>query len=197
MAKAIDHDARRSRIVAESLELFATQGYSKVNFGMIAQHCGLARTILYTYFRDKREIFNEAIDQVTRQVRATYARTANLAGADAKLREICHTVFNLMFSNRDFICTISDVLTDYRRKGSIPVERIRKHTQGLVQVFKALITEGATKGEFRAELNPGLMAGLFYSQFEAAALRIAVTGNADLPVCLSGIESLLQAMKCS
>ncbi len=195
MAKAIDHNERRNRIVAESLQLFATCGYSKVNFGMIAKHCGLARTILYTYFRDKREIFNEAIDQITRQVRATYDRTATLVGADAKLREICRTVFGLMFANRDFICTISDVLTDYRRKGSIPVERIKKHTEGLVQVFTRLITEGTEAGEFRDGLNADLMAGLFYSQFEAAALRIAVTGNAELPVCLNHIDSLLLAMK--
>ncbi len=196
MAKVIDHAARRRRIVAESVKLFATHGFSKVNFGMIAEMSGVARTILYAYFKDKRSIFNEAIDEVTGKIRATYEVAASTAAtADAKLRQICLTVFAVLFEHRDFICVIADVLTNYRRKGAIPVERVRAHTEGLVRVFKRFLAEGVSKGELRAGIEPDRMANVLYSQFEATALRMAVTGNASLAGCIDEMDALLSTLK--
>ncbi len=196
MAKAIDHAARRRRIVAESVKLFATCGYSQVNFGMIAKASGVARTILYTYFKDKRAIFNEAIEEVTGKIRATYeVAAATAATADAKLRQICLTVFAVLFDHRDFICVIADVLTNYRRKGSVPVERVRAHTEGLVRVFRRFLADGIAKGELRAGIDPERMADVLYSQFEATALRMAVTGNASITACIDGMDTLLAALR--
>ena len=70
---------------------------------MIAKACGVARTLLYKYFRNKRAIFNEAIDEVTDKVRARYEEaSASLASADQKLHRVCFTVFELLFDNRNF-----------------------------------------------------------------------------------------------
>ncbi len=196
MAKVIDHVARRRRIVAESVKLFATHGFSKVNFGMIAKVSGVPRTILYMYFKDKRAIFNEAIDEVTGKIRATYDVAASTAAtADMKLRQICLTVFTVLFDHRDFICVIADVLTNYRRKGAIPVERVRAHTEGLVRTFKRFLTEGISKGELCASIDPERMAAVLYSQFESVALRMAVTGNANLLSSIDDMEALLSTLK--
>lgn len=197
MPKSVDHSARKRCIVAESLRLFATCGYAQVNFGMIAKASGVSRTILYTYFPDKRAIFNEAIDQVTRKVRATYeAAVASGASADAKLRQVCLAVFALIFENRNFVCVIADVLTKYRQEGtSIPVERVEAHTAGLLLMFRELVSEGIGKGEFRADLDPSRMSTLLYAAYEAAALRIAVTGNADFAACIDGMDSLLRLLR--
>lgn len=197
MPKSVDHSERRRRIVAESLKLFATAGYSQVNFGMIAQASGVSRTILYTYFQDKRAIFNEAIDEVTRKVRSTYESVAKTgATADAKLRQVCLTVFALMFENRSFVCVIADVLTNYRREGSaVPVERVTEHTAGLLRIFSELVAEGVAKGEYRRDLEPPKVADLLYAQYEAAALRIAVTGNADFAACFDGLDAVLRLLR--
>ena len=192
----IDHAARRRRIVAESLRLFATCGYTKVNFGMIAQASGVARTILYNYFKDKRAIFNEAIDLVTGKIRATYQETAATSvAAEEKLRRVCMKVFAVFFENIDYICVIADVLTNYRRKGAVPVDRIKAHTEGLLRVFERFVAEGVSRGEFRRTISPPRAAELLYSQYEALALRVAVTGNADLGVCVASLEELLAAMR--
>ena len=39
MARKIDHEERKNRIVSESLRLFGQKGYDAVNFGMIADAC--------------------------------------------------------------------------------------------------------------------------------------------------------------
>lgn len=192
----IDHASRRRRIVAESLRLFATRGYSKVNFGMIAQASGVARTILYNYFRDKRAIFNEAIDLVTGRIRATCEECETVAaGAEEKLRRVCLTVFSVLFDNRDYICVIADVLSNYRRRGSVPVEKVRAHTEGLVRFFERIVSAGVASGEFRSDMDPRVAAGVLYSQYEALALRIAVTGGADLSASVSAMDGLLRSLR--
>ena len=70
MARKIDHEERKNRIVSESLRLFGQKGYDAVNFGMIADACKISRTLLYAYFKDKRAIFNEAIDKATSRIEA-------------------------------------------------------------------------------------------------------------------------------
>ena len=192
----IDHEGRRRRIVAESLRLFATLGYPKVNFGMIAQASGVSRTILYNYFKDKRAIFNEAIDLVTGKIRATCDECAAMsANAEEKLRRVCLTVFSVIFDNRDYICVIADFLTNLRRKGALPVDRVRAHTEGLVRAFNRFMSEGIASGEFRADIDPRRAADILYSQYEALALRVAVMGTADISVCVAAMDELLRAFR--
>ena len=193
----VDHDVRKRHIVAESVRLFATLGYAQVNFGMIAKACGVARTLLYNYFRNKRAIFNEAIDEVTDKVRARYEEaSASLASADQKLHRVCFTVFELLFDNRNFVCVIADVLSGYRRKGgSVPVERVIAHTSGLLRILQRLIAEGVQRGEYRPDVNPARAANILYSQYEAAALRIAITGHAELAVCIDEMDAILHALR--
>ena len=87
----IDHQARRERILVESIRLFAKKGYPAVNMGMIAAAVGLSRPLLYTYYRDKLIIFNEAISGVTSRIEAKYAEVMRSRQcADAKLRHGNH-----------------------------------------------------------------------------------------------------------
>jgi AcrR family transcriptional regulator len=49
----------RDRILAASRELFLEHGYAGTRIGQITAACSISRAGFYTYFRDKREIFNE------------------------------------------------------------------------------------------------------------------------------------------
>ena len=65
MAAGVNHSERRRFVVSRALSLFAKMGYSKVSFLTISEATGIARTALYRYFKTKREIFDEAIHEVT------------------------------------------------------------------------------------------------------------------------------------
>ncbi|MBE6381918.1 MAG: TetR/AcrR family transcriptional regulator [Lentisphaerae bacterium] len=198
MPKPINHALRKHRIVSESVKLFAEKGFAQVNFGMLAEACGVSRTLLYTYFKDKREIFNEAIDEVTSRVAEKHAEVVkSRQSADAKIRQICITVFAMLFDNRDFICVVADVLSDYRRKGISAVEKVVRHTVGLKHMIYALLEEAIARGEYDKSVNPASATGLIYSQFEAAALRIAVTGNAELSESIDQMDSILFSFRAA
>ncbi|QLL10114.1 TetR/AcrR family transcriptional regulator [Mycobacterium vicinigordonae] len=49
----------RSAILSASRRLFLERGYAGTPINAITEACGISRAGFYTYFKDKREIFNE------------------------------------------------------------------------------------------------------------------------------------------
>ena len=68
MAIIVEHDKRRHEILEKSIELFSREGYEDVTFQKIADACGITRTTLYIYFKNKREIFLWSIKQFTSEL---------------------------------------------------------------------------------------------------------------------------------
>ena len=196
MPKPIDHLRRKRRIVETSVKLFAEKGFAQVNFGMIAEACGVARTLLYTYFKDKRAIFNEAVSEATSSVESQYREIMRShQSADAKLRQLCIAVFALLFDNRDFLCVIVDFLCEFRRKGTIPVDNIMRHTMGLKRIVHSLVVAAKHRGEYDEALDVNRATSLIYSQFEVAVLRLAVSGDAQLSDSIDKMNSILLAFR--
>lgn len=65
MPKHIDHEQRKKEILYAALDVFARVGYKDANLGLIANSCGLSRTTVYQYFKDKSEIFHFAVKSTT------------------------------------------------------------------------------------------------------------------------------------
>jgi TetR/AcrR family transcriptional regulator len=194
--KTVNHKERRREIRAISLGLFARHGFADVNFGMIAEACGISRPLLYTYFKDKRQIFNEAIDEATGVIGVRYREVVrSRLSPDAKLRQICIDVFALLFDNRDFLCVIVDFLCAVRRGGKIPVDNIMRHTVGLKRILHSFIVEAIHRGEYDASINANRATALLYSQFETAVLRIAVSGQAEISESIDAMNSILFAFR--
>lgn len=194
--KTVNHKERKREIRAISLRLFARHGFDDVNFGMIAEACGISRTLLYTYFKDKRQIFNEAIDEATGVIGVRYREIVrSRLSPDAKLRQICISVFALLFDNRDFLCVIVDFLCAVRRGGKIPVDNILRHTMGLKRILHSFVVEAIHRGEYDASINANRATALLYSQFETAVLRIAVSGQAEISESIDALNAILFAFR--
>ena len=192
MAKAINHKERKRDIRAMSLKLFAQHGFAAVNFGMIAKECGVARTLLYTYFKDKRTIFNEAVDEATSSIADLYLELKHSKiSADAKLRQLCVAVLALLHDNRDFLCVIVDLLREYKRNGKLKVENIIRHTVGMKRIIHTLIVEAKHRLEYSPQLNANQATTIIYSQFEAAILRITVSGGAEFTDSVNSLNAIL------
>ena len=58
-----------------------------------------------------------------------------------------------------------------------------------------ILTAAFDRGEYDARFTPEQVTELLYSQFEATALRIAVTGKGDLAESVDEVDSLLLALR--
>jgi AcrR family transcriptional regulator len=54
---------KREFILETALEVFATYGYHGASISMIAQHAGIAKGLLYTYFESKEELLKAIINE--------------------------------------------------------------------------------------------------------------------------------------
>lgn len=196
MKKSVDHTARKKEIITQSIRLFAEVGYKDVSFREISERCGISRTILYRYFRNKRQIFDTAIvflmDTVVQRHKAIVHSKQPVA---VRLREICTMVTAQMFDNREFLCVILDFILSLKRGGFDPTRRILKFTIGLKRIVHTLLVLGIHKGEFRPDVNAELFTDLIYAQFESLVLRLTVSGDATLADVLARMTEVLKSLE--
>lgn len=179
MGIIIDHNARKRDIIAKAINLFAEQGYNGVTYQKIADNSNIARTTLYKYFRNKREIFSTAIWEVANLMIGCYAEILpSKTGAVDRLDRVVHAVLHLLFENRVILTVILDYVLASQRAGHNMQNTINRHTIGLRRILHRLVTEGVRTGELRA-VNPRLATNLIYSQLESAVLRLTVSQNAN------------------
>jgi len=91
MAIVVEHDKRKKEILEKSLDIFVEEGYEDVTFQKIADRCGITRTTLYIYFKNKREIFLWSIKQLTGKLETSLQEI--MANADLTCSECLRQIF--------------------------------------------------------------------------------------------------------
>ena len=109
MSARIDHESRRLEIAYKAMKLFSQVGYDNVTLIMIASSAGVARTVLYRYFRSKREVLDAAILATTRQIMQECSREIAKRGKAAdRLSMVCFHVADVLFDKKEFMSAIFD-----------------------------------------------------------------------------------------
>ena len=192
----IDHRARKQEVIAQAIRLFARLGYRDVSFRELSEECGVARTVLYRYFRDKRQIFASAISLMLARIVQKHAEIVHSKlSAAVRLRQICTVVTATLFDIRDFLCVIIDFVMSQRREGRDMSRRIMRFTIGLKRIMHTLLTWGIHHGEFVSDVKPDVVTDILYAQFESAVLRLAVSGDAVQTDVLDRIDEILKRLE--
>ncbi len=189
MSVQVDHSQRREMILERAFELFAEEGFAGVTYQKIANRCGISRTSIYKYFKDKDEIFIYAIklstDKMSDSVRKVINRK-NLS-IDEKMRRILHLTVKLLDDNKVFMSVVLDYLTSLKLSGADVRKKARSRTFGFRFLLTRLITEGIAQGVFRPG-EPELIAGRMYCIIEAYVLNLTVTDTMQRKECLALID---------
>ena len=196
MKATVDHRARKQVIIANAIQLFARQGYNDVTFQDLADSSGIARTILYRYFKNKRQVFDAAIFLALDRVVQKHAEIMRAKlPASVRLRQICTAVTATLFDNREFLSVIIDFVMAMKRSKHDMTRRIMTFTIGLKRILHTLLVGGIHYGEFRADVNPDVYTDLLYAQFESAVLRLTVSGDATMTDVVNRIDEILRGLE--
>ena len=197
MSARIDHESRRLEIAFKAMKLFSQVGYDNVTLIMIASSAGVARTVLYRYFRSKREVLDAAILAATRQIMRECKKEIAKKGSVAdRLCMVCYHVADVLFEKKEFLAAIFDFVLSMVRAGEDMGGRIQRFTGGIKAVFVQLITEGTVKGEFNSDVDPERAAERFYSLLESCVLRIVLgteTNSASIKVRITDMVRTISA----
>ena len=192
---AIDHAARKHEIIVKAIRLFARVGYKDVTFQMLASRTGVARTVLYRYFRNKRQIFDYAIEETTSRIATRHVEILRShASSSDRLKQLCHAVVVALFDNRDFLGVIIDYVQERTRAGHDMTRRIQHFTIGVRRMMHSLLVTGVKKGEFRKSVDPEVTTGILYALFESTVLRLAVSHDATMSDVLDQFDAVFEGM---
>jgi AcrR family transcriptional regulator len=175
MSIVIQHEKRRSEILEKALDVFVEEGFENTTFQKIAVRAGITRTILYTYFRNKRELFNYSIKQFLTVVENDLinVRKNKELNCTEKLTAVVTLIIDRLEKNRKLLSVVRDFLVQTQHDKSEIDYRVRRRTVKVRHILASMVIDGIRAGEIQS-VNVRAADNLFYSLFEAAIFRLAV-----------------------
>jgi len=175
MSIVVEHDKRRNEILEKALDVFMDEGFEDTTFQKIADRCGITRTTLYLYFKNKKEIFNYSIKllllKVEKGIRRIQADTS-MSSAE-KITHVLLDIISQLQKNRRILVVILDYLLYISRSNTDPNIRVRRRTIKLRHILSSMVIEGIKNNEL-APINVKIADDYLYSFIEAAIFRLVV-----------------------
>lgn len=174
MAIVVEHDKRKHEILQKSLDVFVEQGYEDATFQKIADHCGITRTTLYIYFKNKHEIFLGSIKELLSELE-TNLRDIIKKDMDSieSLKQILFTIVDACENNKKLFSVLLNYLLQLKKAGVDTNERVRRRVIKMRHLLSTVLIKGIQKGEIK-NVNVKDINELLYGMIEASIFRIAV-----------------------
>jgi AcrR family transcriptional regulator len=175
MSIVVEHEKRRREILEKALDVFMDEGFEDATFQKIADRCGITRTTLYIYFKNKKEIFNYSIKQLLTNVETRIQKIradVSLGSAD-KIRAVLLDIIGQLEENRRLLLVILDYLLYLSKSDSNPETRVRRRTLKLRHILATMVIEGVRAGEL-TPVNVRTADDLLYGLLETAIFRLVV-----------------------
>ena len=149
----------RQKLHEVARELFAHKGLEATTMNDIAAASGRGRRTLYTYFRNKEEIYYAVIEE---ELERLSEKMDEVAVMDVEPEE---KIFTLIYTHlsiiRDTVARNGTLRAEFFRNIWM-VEKVRKAFDVEEhRILQKVLQEGVDKGRFRIE-NVGLMADIVY-----------------------------------
>ena len=195
MSIVVEHEKRRREILEKALDVFMDEGFEDATFQKIADRCGITRTTLYIYFKNKREIFNWSIKQLTVIVEGDLQsiRADESLDAAEKLSRVLGTIIERLEENRRLLSVVLNYLLHLSKSGSDPDYRVRKRTIRLRHILATIVIEGIRSGEL-PPVNVRVADDLLYGLIEAAIFRLVVLGRPSVAELKHAAELAVQRL---
>ncbi len=195
MAIVVEHDKRKHEILQKSLDVFIDEGYEDATFQKIADRCGITRTTLYIYFKNKHEIFLGSIKELLSELEQTLLQIIKDQNktSEQTLRDILMAITNALENNKKLFNVLLNYLIQLKKSGVDTNERVRRRVVKLRHVLSTVLIKGIQDKEFK-EINVKDMNELLYSLLEASIFRIAVLNQDNISDIRSSLNTAIDSI---
>jgi AcrR family transcriptional regulator len=175
MSIIVEHEKRRREILEKALDVFVDEGFVDATFQKIADRCGITRTTLYIYFRNKKDIFNFSIKQLMGEVEKDIrlVRENKSLNYVDKLIRVLQVVIDRLEENRRILSVILNYLLYVAKNDSDPDSLVRRRTIRLRHILATMVIEGIRAEEI-TPVNIRIIDDLLYSLIETAIFRLVI-----------------------
>jgi len=198
MAIVVEHEKRRFEILEKALDIFTEEGYEDATFQKIADRCGITRTTLYLYFKNKREIFVWSIKQLTDSVEVSLREmmTRDNVAYPECLEVVMHTIVDRCTDNRQLFNVVLTYLLQAQKTGKDPDSRVKRRTIRLRHLLSQIIIAGKNAGHFK-DINVRDANEMFYGLIESTIFRIAILGREESEESKAAISLAIKGISIS
>ena len=195
MAAIIEHEKRKHEILQKSLDVFMDEGYDDVTFQKIADRCGITRTTLYIYFKNKREIFLWSIKELTQNLEQKLLAITSDKSLEAPLalKKITYTIIDSCIENKKLFNVLLAYLRQLQKSGGDSGEKVRRRVIRLRHLLTSKIVEGEKKGQLKISSVKDANE-LLYSLIESAIFRLSILNQDKLDEVYGAIDIAIAGM---
>jgi AcrR family transcriptional regulator len=181
MAIAVEHDERRKKILEKALAVFMNDGFENATFQKIADKCGITRTILYLYFKNKKEIFSYSLKQLLSNVEENITIIINDKSLNSieKITKVLLMVLKQMEKNSQLLSVVLNYLLHLSKGDTDPEERVRRRTVKFRRFLSSMLIEGIRLKELK-KVNVQISVNYLYSFIESAIFQLVVLKRKSL-----------------
>ena len=104
--------ATRDNILSHAIQLFSSAGYDQVSIDQLMQKAGLTRGAFYAHFKNKKEVYSEAIMMGARNSRIMAKKPADQTN-DAWIEDLLFSYLSEAHVNQEISpCPLAFLVTD-------------------------------------------------------------------------------------
>ncbi|MBC6712705.1 TetR/AcrR family transcriptional regulator [Treponema sp. Marseille-Q3903] len=196
MAIVVEHDKRKHEILQKSLDVFIDEGYEDATFQKIADRCGITRTTLYIYFKNKHEIFLGSIKALLSdlEIKLKSIMKDETLSAEVLLRKVLRLLAASCEENKKLYNVLLNYLMQLKKSGIDTNERVRRRTIRLRHLMSTILIKGIQNKEFK-DLNVKDLNEILYGLLEAGMFRIAVLNQNNISEIDNALNTVVDSIK--
>lgn len=180
MAIVVEHEKRKHEILQKALDVFINEGYEDATYQKIADKCGITRTTLYIYFKNKQEIFGFSIKQLLTEIETSLLgilETPELSNEQI-LRKVMETLIDISLQNAKLFEVLLPYLIQMKQVGKDPNLSVKRRVLRVRHLLSSLLIQGVNAKEFK-NINIHATGELLYGIIESSIFRISVLNQKD------------------
>ena len=196
MAIVVEHEKRKREILEKSFQLFIEDGYEDVTYQKIADKCGITRTTLYIYFKNKREIFLWSIKQLTNDVEQELIGIIKNNQIDSIecLKRIFLCIIDIAESNRAFFRVLKMYLMQLEKSGVDINDRVTRRVIRIQHLMNMFLIRVQKKDEIKnlpiKEIN-----SLLYCLLETSIFRLGILNQENLDEMRGTVQFVIEQFR--
>ena len=191
--------SRRREILAAAGRAFDAHGYAATTMEAVADEAGVSKGSLYNYFESKHDLFAQV---VVGTVAGSEAEAGEVIGQSQPASEKLAALLDYWFRRLGDFQRIGRLVMEFwataareQREGQLSVV-FRESYGATLRLIGALLAEGVSAGEFRANLDTAVATSLIRAMLDGVMMQLILgTGvRLDEPFLTAMKQSILAAL---
>ncbi|MBW4828546.1 MAG: TetR/AcrR family transcriptional regulator [Clostridiaceae bacterium] len=195
MPKIVNYEDKKQEIIEKSKEVFAKRGYYNTNLSHISQKCGMGRTTMYQYFKNKDEIFYYSIEAILVELQLkveAIIKDEELTFLE-KLKKLVFELTSEYEHNYIFVL-LAEIWIVLKRENNELLNKLRKYTEDLKKSINKLIAQGIEAKEIKP-IDSESMADTIYSFIESFTLQSTINSDVNVERQLNSVNILIDGLR--